>query len=347
MRAENPLASDLDAIVHHTGGLLAELRNQRLFLTGGTGFFGCWLLESFAWANEKLDLDATAVVLTRSADAFRRKAPHLCSQNAIELYEGDVRSFAYPPGQFGYVIHAATPSGSPDESAPLEMLDVMVNGTRHTLDFAAASATRKFLLTSSGAVYGNRSANLDHVQEDDLGAPDTMDPESTYGEGKRVAELLCSLYHRTYGLETKIARCFAFAGPYLPLDAHFAFGNFIRDALSGGPIRVSGDGAPYRSYLYASDLAVWLWTILLKGQSGRPYNVGSEAGLSIGELAQRVARVMGGVAVELARQPDPRTPPPRYVPSAARARVELGLAECVPLDEAIRRTARWAREERV
>ena len=342
---DHPLANDLNHIMAHTQGLWDELAGQRLFITGGTGFFGCWLLESFLWANDHLRLNARATVLTRRPGAFRVKAPHLANHPAIELVEGDVRTFAFPPGEFRYLIHAATDASAwLNQAQPVLMLDTIIEGTRHTLDFACQCGAKKFLLTSSGAVYGKQPPDLTHIPEDYPGGPDPLDPGSAYGEGKRVAELLCAIYSQAYGLETKIARCFAFVGPYLPVDAHFAIGNFIRDAMQGGPIRVNGDGTPYRSYLYAADLAIWLWTILLKAPSCRPYNVGSEAALSIYDLARCVVKNIGTQCViEIAGKAIPGIPAERYVPATSRARLELGLEAVINPDESIARHARWIR----
>jgi dTDP-glucose 4,6-dehydratase len=336
-------SEDLEHVLSHTRDLWEEVRGQRMFITGGTGFFGVWLLETFLHANDQLGLNAQAVVLSRAPDRFAVKAPHLAEHPALAFHRGDVRDFTFPEGRFSHVIHAATESSTNlNSEAPLLMLDAIVLGTRRTLDFAAQCGARKFLFTSSGAVYGRQPPELTHVPEDYLGAPDPTDPRSAYGEGKRMAELLAVLYARQHGFEAKIARGFAFVGPHLPLDVHFAIGNFIRDALRGGPIVVQGDGTPYRSYLYAADLAIWLWTILFRGQSGRPYNVGSDDSRTIADLAVAVGEAWPPAAqVRIGATPVPGTPPSRYVPSVDRARRELGLQPRIGLLDAIRKTASW------
>jgi nucleoside-diphosphate-sugar epimerase len=331
---------DLDRILTHTRPLWEELRGRRLFITGGTGFFGCWLLESFLHANDRLNLNASTTVLTRDPDSFRQKAPHLANHPAITLHAGDILSFEFPDGEFPYIIHAATEARAKlNRENPLLMFDTIVEGTRHTLEFARHCNAKTFLLTSSGAIYGRQPPEITHVSEDYPGAPDPMNPGSAYGAGKRAAESLCYLYERQYGIEAKIARCFAFVGPLLPLDTHFAIGNFIRDAMKGETIAIGGDGTPYRSYLYAADLAIWLWTILIRGKSSYPYNVGSDEDLSIADLARVVADLADRpIAITIAKQADPNQPIERYVPSVERALTDLQLKPLIPLREAIQKT---------
>jgi len=337
-----PLA-DLDHVLEYAP--MEELRGARLFITGGTGFFGRWLLESLCHANARLNLEARAVVLSRDPLAFRNLAPHLADNPALSFVAGDVRDFAFPTGEFWGVIHAATEaSATLNVNAPLEMFDVCAQGTRRTLEFAARSGVRRFLLASSGAVYGVQPPMLSHVPETYFGAPDTQFPASAYGEGKRVSEWLSSTYGTTHGFEAVTARAWAFVGPALPLDAHFAIGNFLRDALDGGPIRIGGDGTPMRSYLHAADLSVWLWTLLLRGQGGRAYNVGSDEAISIEETARRVASHCSPIPeITIAKTPPAGVLPSRYVPSIDRARAELGLEVRIGLDNAIERTLAWLR----
>src|SRR5882757_9375172 len=339
-----PLSSiDLDHIMRRTQTLWEPMRGQRIFITGGTGFFGCWLVESFCHINRELRLDASATVLTRNPANFITKAPHLAADPHVELLTGDVKDFKFPAGVFPFVIHAATEASARQAAEePLEMLSTILSGTQRTLEFAAAHGTLRFLLTSSGAVYGRQPSSITHLPESYAGAPDTLDPSNVYSEGKRAAELMCSLYQKKAGIECVIARCWAFCGPHLPLDAHFAIGNFIGNVLRKEPILIQGDGTPRRSYLYGADLAIWLWTMLFRAPSLTPINVGSGEDLSILELARTVAKTLDADAViRVAGSPVPGSAPSRYVPSVSRAKQLLGLEQTVSLEESIRRTAAW------
>ncbi|MEO6965538.1 MAG: NAD(P)-dependent oxidoreductase, partial [Acidobacteriaceae bacterium] len=262
------------------------------------------------------------------------------------------RDFSFPSGDFPFVIHAATesvrtnPSDTSDPSHPSEaLLSTIVEGTRRCLEFAESHGTSKFLLTSSGAVYGPQPSDMTHIAEDYSGAPDVLRPQSVYGEGKRVAEMLCALSAARSRMECKIARCFAFVGPHLPLNAHFAIGNFVRDAMRGGPVVIQGDGTPRRSYLYAADLAIWLWTLLFRAESLRAFNVGSEQDQSIREVAEAVvSAIQPGAEIQVARATTPGAPVQRYVPSVQAAKKALHLDEGITLEDAIRRTAAWNEE---
>jgi dTDP-glucose 4,6-dehydratase len=263
----------------------------------------------------------------------------------LAFHQGEMDRFQFPTGAFTHVIHAAT-ENYPATVGPecLAVFDRNIQGTRRVLDFACSCGVRRFLLTSSGAVYGRQPSDLPCVPEEYAGGPDPLDVHLGYGQGKRVSEYLCALYAASHDLEIAIARCFAFVGPYLPLDSNFAIGNFLRDALAGGPIKIQGDGSPRRSYLYAADLAIWLWTILLRGTPCRAYNVGSDVEVSIAELAKKVVAVVNPQAeVHIALPCDPNRPVARYVPAIRRVREELGLDVFVALDDAIARTAAWRR----
>jgi dTDP-glucose 4,6-dehydratase len=124
-----------------------------------------------------------------------------------------------------------------------------------------------------------------------------------------------------------------------------SIGNFIRDAMKGVPIKVK-DGTPYRSYLYAADLAVWLWIILFQGKACHPYNVGSDQEITIAGLTKTVASIFNNsIKIHSTSTPDPRSPVSRYVPSVGRAESEMGLRVLVPLNQSILRMAAWHRHK--
>lgn len=335
--------TDLEAILERTSALWRELDGERLFVTGGTGFMGAWLLESLVHARARLGIDLRAVVLSRSPERFRARAPAIAGHAAIQLVAGDVRSFEPPPGPFAAVVHAAADTDAAAErDDPAGLEESIVAGTRRVLECSDRWSTVRSLYVSSGAVYGPQPRDLATLAEDHT--PEPAETETAYARAKRRAEALCGAM--TDARRPVIARCFAFVGAQLPLDAHFAVGNFLRDAAAGRPIEVRSDGRAVRSYLHGIDLTVWLLTLLVRGRPGRAYNVGSDHAISIGDLAQAVASLVSPPLPVHLRDAPGAGLPPRYVPSIERARRELGLTISVPLPDALGRTLDWARELR-
>ena len=265
------------------------------------------------------------VILSRSPEKFAAEHPQLANQEGVSFVSGDVRDFAFPNDPFDAIIHAATSAVTTLSDA--EMTSVIVEGARHVVDFAEFAGCKTILFTSSGAVYGPRT---DAAHEDDA-----CNPTTAYGKGKLAVERLLV----ESGLDVKIARCFAFVGPHLNRRIHYAIGNFIQACLDGAPIVINGDGTPLRSYLYADDLVEWLFSILERGAAGRPYNVGSDEGLSILALAEKVRTALGAQSkIEILGKPSGALPSV-YVPCVGRAQRELGVNVKTFLENAIRLSA--------
>lgn len=312
-------------------------KNKSIFITGGTGFIGCWLLEAFIYASKKFDLNISIAVLSRDPNAFYIKAPHLAKE--ISLLKGNVTNLKDISGHYDMIIHAATDVVSPSDNPQL-VFDNIKLGVEEALLLARRSGAKRFLLTSSGAIYGRQPPEMLKIDESYSGSPDLFNSKSAYGLGKRYSEWLVNLHHEQFGLDTKIARCFAFVGPYMALDAQFAIGNFIGDVIGKRDVVIGGDGAPYRSYLYAADLVIWLITILIKGDN-RPYNVGSDSAIQISSLAHRVRSVLGvDNQVIVKKVADKSVLPERYIPSVNRIS-QLELKEYTSLENAILKTALW------
>jgi dTDP-glucose 4,6-dehydratase len=205
------------------------------------------------------------------------------------------------------------------------------------LDGLAAAGCGKFLLLSSGAVYGDQPASTPALAEDAGLAGNPLSPANAYGEGKRIMEMLCACRTGKDLPAPVVARCFAFLGPHLP--GHLAPAQFLRDALTGGPIVLRSDGSAMRSYLYAADLAVWLLVLLARGCAGRAYNVGGAEAISVADLARTIRdTVAPGTRIDILGT-DNGAPRHRYLPDTRRARADLGLEAWTPLPQAIERMA--------
>lgn len=334
---------DITRITKIIGDEFKRLQDRRILITGGTGFIGTWLLETIYSINKNFNLNCKAYVPTRDPDAFNRKTPHLASHSEIILLHGDIEHFEFPDVDCNYIIHAAA-SGDPRilNHEILSVPETIVRGTHRVLQFATKKNIESFLFVSSGAVYGVQPPDMEQISEDYLGAPDITNIRSAYGEAKRYAEMLCTLYHQKYSVPVHIARPFTFIGPYQDLNAGYAITDFICEGLQGGPLIIQGDGTTVRSYCYAADLTMMLWKILLQSPVGRVYNIGSDVSISILDLANKVISLLDdSIEVKVMSNPNFKLKPARYIPDMTRCRLELGIGNVVDIDTAIRRTLLW------
>ena len=314
------------------------MERLKFLVTGGTGFFGKALLRHYL--SQDFVASSEIVVLSRNPDLFLASYPEFSGHASITFLQGDILQRDSLPWSHSYthVLHAATESTFGPSLTPLQRYDQIVEGTRNILDLAVAPGARRFLLTSSGAIYGPQPADLATIPEDWPGNLLLAEPSTAYGQAKRAAEHLCALFSNQYGLETVIARCFAFVGADLPLNVHFAIGNFIRDALTADVITVAGDGMTLRTYLHQSDLAHWLFTLLEHGRPGQAYNVGSDEVISIAALAHLVRDLLApDKPVHIQGKADIGAARNRYVPDICKIKRDLGLLVTIPLAQAIHR----------
>ncbi len=334
---------DLAQIVDRSEDDLRIHDGSHLLVTGGTGFVGSWLVESMMAACQLLGVRVHMTIPSRAPEAHLVSRPHLRNRPDIDFITADVSRPLPSIGHVDAIVHAATDaSASLNNENPDEMLNVITAGMSHVLELATSCGAIPMLFTSSGAVYGTQPPTVDRLPETHEPAEPT-NTTSAYEIGKRRAEALGVTASATSPMRFVIARLFAFLGPLLPIDRHFAAGNFIGDALAGRSIRVAGDGTAIRSYMHPVDLSVWMWALLARGVDQRAYNVGSESAVTIAELAGLVGG-HAGVPAEIAGTAVPDAPPHRYVPSTDRARRELSLDQRIDLDAAIERTIRWHHE---
>jgi len=336
------LNNDINDAVELLNDEWAFFRNAKIFVTGGTGFIGKWLLNILAEANQRHCLNLSLDILSRSPDAFVKAYPRLLEKNKINLLAGNILDLKAGSKKYDIVIHAATDASADlNENNPAAMFDTVVSGTQRVLEFCRQVCEGPILFMSSGAVYGQQPWDLEMVPEAWHGGPDCLDARATYAEAKRAAEMLCAIYIKQHGLDIKIARIFALLGPYISLDIHFAAGNFIRNAMDGAPVNVNSNGLAVRSYLYASDLVVWLLKILVSGRRGVAYNVGSDIGISVRDLAKKISTLISDGKFNVLGKEDIGWNPGRYVPDVSLIKSELNVSETVSLDQSIIRTATW------
>lgn len=326
---------DLDHILAHSEDIFHSLNGSRLFITGGTGFIGKWLLASLLHAKDKSDVKISIDVLTRNPGSTLARWPAEFAKGKLHLVAGDITKPIDLDSDPDYIVHGAADTSS--HLTPHEVGKAITDGTRNIINIVANSSVDRLLFLSSGAVYDDLGLKTPFA-ESQLNLPAHELNSTNYSTSKQLSE---SMLNSDPSIKAVTARCFAFVGPYLPLDRTFAIGNFIADSISHRKTAIRGDGLGTRSYMYTSDLVIWLWRLLLNGEVDSAYNVGSDRETTIASLAQTVAKVTGnsqGVTIQNREQSAHRS---YYVPNVSRAQ-DLDLDIHINLETAIEKTANWA-----
>ena len=341
------LDHDFNDILKLSKNSLRKLKQSKILLTGCTGFVGAWILNSLNEACLKYKLKISLYVLTRNKtknDIKNIFISNLSEDLDLQVIIDDITQFKVDI-DFDYVIHGAVDASADlNSNNPNKMFDTIVDGTTHLLKVLSYSnSIKKILHLSSGAVYGKHIYN-EPVQESSFTDDPIYDNFATYAESKRISENLINSFTKKNNLQSVHARIFAVSGPFMKFTAHFAFGNFINDALSKNIITIKSDGSSIRSFLYAADMAKWLIYLLVENNKHKAYNIGSSVEISIKDLAYKIASVIGcdcEIQGKSMRMWDNKY----YIPSNERIISESKIMPTVDLDTMIKNTIIWKNNE--
>lgn len=333
--------SELDDIVNNLVEHEEVYENSKILVTGGTGFIGKWLVAALNQFNSIKDLNIKIYILTRNKKSFIKKFSDSFPNNIIQFIESDIRDLdsLNLNLNFEYIILGANDATYDFSLNPFMLSDTLINGTHKLLTKFTSKKTRAILHLSSGAVYGDISKNFEGVKENSNANFNINDIGSIYGLGKILVESILNEYGKVHNIRIINARCFAFSGPHLPLDKHFAFGNFINSAIENKDIVINGDGSPTRSYLYPVDLISFLLKLIAREEKNISVNVGSSQPITIRELANKVIDTLNKSSKVVLKNGNVSHPEKSnfYIPNTDYAK-SIGLNESVNLEDSIIRT---------
>jgi dTDP-glucose 4,6-dehydratase/UDP-glucuronate decarboxylase len=370
-RSETALPSSAAEVRDADLGYLADvldeefrrLSGRRLLITGGAGFLGYYLVQApLAWNDQKRGEPINVTVY----DNYFRGVPEwlagLTPRADLELVEHDMRlPLPADMGHFDAIIHAAgIASPTYYRMHPIETMDANINGLRSLLDYAVAEAETGrplvgFLFFSSSEIYGDPTPDAIPTPETYRGLVSCTGPRACYDESKRYGETLCVNFAQTQGVPVTIARPFNNYGPGMKITDGRVIADFNRAVVEGNDIVMFSDGSPSRTFCYSADAVAGYYRVLMRGGPGEPYNIGADGPeISMAQLADALAtlgtqefgypgRVVLGQSPEADYLVDN---PNRRCPDISKARSELDYEPHFGLEEGLRRTLVWYRENR-
>lgn len=343
------IQEDSERLIERLGAANGRFDGKRVLITGAGGFLGVHFLSYYLSLNRSGLLSRPSRVF--AVDNFARGKPQwaeaIADDGSISLLQMDVTAPSFTPPVADFVIHAAS-IASPTyyRRHPLETIDANVNGLRTLLDAAVRTPPESFLFFSTSEIYGDPSPDAIPTPESYRGFVSCTGPRACYDESKRFGETLSTVFYQQHGIPVKTARPFNNYGPGLKISDRRVIPDFFRNVLGNEPILLLSDGSPTRTFCYVSDAIYGYLLVLLSGENGEPFNIGSDGPeISIKDLAKLVVGVSGrDVSVVCRPSDDPHylsDNPQRRCPDISKARNRLGFATEYSLEDGLSRTFKW------
>ena len=331
------IEKDVDSLLmgEHT---FQEFNDSTITFLGGTGFIGKWLIEALHVYSRNYSFSPKVTLITR----YPKNAHKIFVEDLglnLNIIEFDFAVNSTDLGKSDFFINGATPSqkmtGLLDGDSVYKS---SVNASHSLIRSAARYGNKpKIVNLSSGIVYGPQDVSIRNQIEGPISRE--QHSQSGYLNAKKASELLLSEASEAGLVESISPRLYAFAGPGIVLDQHFAVGNFLRDGLQGNQIVIKGNPSTVRSYMYPTDLVIWILTALLK-PTNLNVNIGSEAPISMFELGNLISDMTSKKGVQILGENHEIS---NYVPSTSCFRENYRVSEQISLSSGLESWIEWLR----
>jgi nucleoside-diphosphate-sugar epimerase len=270
-----------------------EIKNCSIFITGATGYIGSILVQYLDYLNTEYNMDIKIIALIRSVERAK-EVLNKCSN--VQYIIGDLLDLPEIPPKIDYIFHCAAITKSKEMiNTPVQVADVIINGTKNILKLAREKKVKNMIYVSSMEVYGQTALKNSEVYEKDLGYIDIFNERSCYPLGKRMAENLCYDYFIQYKVPVKIARLAQTFGAGILKYENRIFAQLATSVIFNKDIILHSKGDSYGNYCYIADAITALFILLLKGINGEAYNISNEStNMTIYEMATLVANNIAG-----------------------------------------------------
>lgn len=341
---------DLKRIVTALGSDAHILAGKTIVISGGSGFLGRYFLATFDLLNKTvLERPCRVLSIDNYVTGSRRGHGIDLDEKQIIQIEADIRTPLTFDEPVHFIIHAAgLASPAYYKKYPIETIESTFIGAKNLLELARTKKVESFLFFSSSEIYGDPDPKFIPTPETYRGNVACIGERACYDESKRVTETLCSTYATQYGVPVKMVRPFNVYGPGMGPKDHRVISTFLARGLAGKALPVHSNGAQTRTFCYISDATTGFLKTLFSTAQGQVFNIGNpEPELSMADLAHRITALLNnGAKVEFINYPDtyPGDEPNRRCPDITKARIMLGFAPSVSLDEGLQRMFTWFKE---